>query len=217
MKTRVAALVIALSMVAGASASIVQVQVNGTVEYNQIKTGVLSKTAVPANSPTQITFLLDSTQFMNDPNGLPTRGYFLNPAAFSAKFNNTVVGLENPYTAGTPMFVLRNNDPAVDGFFLSNGTAYDVPVNMNVQGFFGAFGRHFKVTYLGNTLSSLDITSAVGHYDYTGLTSFYDSVDDGGNDAMGIAFSSMDITLVPAPGMLSIAGAMGLAALRRRR
>lgn len=216
MKTTVMAFGMAFALAAGASASIVQVQIHGEVEYNQIRNGLLNKTDIPAGSPTTVTFLLDSTQYMNDAN-FPTRGYFLDQASFVADFNGIQVGLQNPYQDGTPMFVLRDNDPAVDGFFLSNNTTFDWPVAMNVDGIFGPFGCHFAVGYTGDTLSSLNITDAIGHYDYTGLTNFYYATDDGGNDAMGLIFDSMDITLVPAPSAAGLLGIAGLTTLRRRR
>lgn len=212
-----AALLAGAALCGAAGADIVQVQIHGVVEYNQIRGGQLDRAIIKSGAVTTVSFLLDSTQFMNDPDGLPTRGYFVNAASFQATFNGVVIGMENPYQNGQPMFVLRDNDPAVDGFFLSNGTAYDAPVNMTEQGLAGPLGRHFKVTYTGDTLSSLNITDAVGHYDYDGLMAFYDTVDDGGQDPMGIEFMSMDITIVPTPGALPLIAAAGLVGIRRRR
>ncbi|GMV24740.1 MAG: hypothetical protein AMXMBFR58_07710 [Phycisphaerae bacterium] len=207
-----------IAAVAGSAlATTVQVDIRGTVEYNQIKNGRLNKTDVPAGSPVVVSFLLDSTQYMNDPSNLPTRGYFLDQPSFRANFNGVEIGLEQPYMSGTPMFVLRDNDPAVDGFFLSNGTAWDWPVSMDEPGFFGPLGSHFKVTYEGDTLSSLNVEDAAGHYEYDGLTSYYFSVDDGGMDPMWIGFESLDITVIPAPASFGLAGFAGIAALRRRR
>ncbi len=206
---------IASALAASAGATIVQVQINGTVDYNVIRTGSIDKTVVHSGDAVSISFRLDSTQYMNDPDGLPTRGYFIDEPSFAATYNGVTLGLESPFSAGTPMFVLRNNDPAVDGFFLSTGTAWDVPLPMNEAGLAGQLGCHFAVGYDGETLSSLNIVDAVGSYDYTGLTNFYFSTDDSGFDPMGINFDSMTISVVPAPATLALLAPLGL--LRRRR
>lgn len=205
------------SLVASAAgAALVEVKINGEVEFNQIRTGALAKTIVPAGSATQIRFLLNSDDYLNDPDGLPTRGYTIDQSSFQATFGSVTLGLQNPFPPGaTPMFVLRNNDPAVDGFFLSTGTAYPFPLPMTEDGFFGKFGCNFSVGYTGATLSSLNIIDAFGQYDYTGLTNFYWSTDDGGNDAMGMVFENMTIADVPAPATLL--GLAPLAMFRRRR
>ncbi|MCC6426113.1 MAG: hypothetical protein IT435_04760 [Phycisphaerales bacterium] len=206
-----------VSMLAGiASAGTYQVEINGTVEYNQIRGSAIDRAIITAGAPVTWSFLLDSGAYMNDPDGLPTRGYFIDKDSFTATFDTVSIGLQNPFPDGQiPMFVLRNNDPAVDGFFLSTGTAWDVPLPTTEAGFFGQLGCHFAVGYEGDLLSSLDIAGAVGTHAYDGLTSFYFSMDDGGMDPMWINFDSMSITAVPSAGTLALLAP--LAMLRRRR
>lgn len=202
---------------AAAGAAVFQVDIYGDIYYNGIRNGgPLDRTNVPAGSKAVIHFLLDSNLYLNDPNGLPTRGYTIDQSSFTATYNGVAVGIQNPFPAGqTPMFVLRNNDPAVDGFFLSTGTAYPWPIPTSEPGFFGQFGVYFTVGYVGNTLSTLNIADAVGTYDFTGLTSFGFSTDDGGNDAMGIDFNHMIISQIPAPATLAVM--LPLTLVRRRR
>ncbi|MBX3380385.1 MAG: hypothetical protein KF805_09825 [Phycisphaeraceae bacterium] len=204
-----------LSLAAGAA--IFQVEIHGDIYYNGIRNGgPLDRTYVPAGSKAVISFQLDSNLYLNDPDGLPTRGYTINQGSFTATYGSVTVGIQNPFPAGqTPMFVLRNNDPAVDGFFLSTGTAYPFPVPTSEPGAFGQFGVYYTVGYEGNTLSSLNIADAVGFYDFTGLTSFGFATDDGGNDAMGIDFNHMVISAIPAPSTLAMV--LPLTLVRRRR
>ncbi len=209
------ALAAILALAGAAHAASVKVEIFGVIEYNQIKNGSLAKTIVHAGDAASISFLLDSNVYMNDPDGLPTRGYSIDQPSFTATFGPSSLGLANPFPAGDPMFILRNNDPAADGFFLSTGTAWDAPLAMSEDGFFGPLGCHFAVGYLGDTLTSLDITDAVGTYDYDGLTNFYWSTDDGGMDPMWINIDHMTISLVPAPATLALLAPLGL--LRRRR
>lgn len=201
-----------------ANAETVQVSIFGTVGYNMVREGVLNRTDVPGGSSVVISFLLDSNQYMNDPDGLPTRGYFVNQSSFAATFNGITVGMQNPFPDGqTPMFVVRDNDPAVDGFFLSTGTAWPAPLPTTAEGAFGPLGTYFMSSYDGNMLSSLDILGAVGTWDYTGMSLFGFNVDDGGFEAMGLDFERMTIAVVPAPSALALIAPLGLVALRRRR
>lgn len=201
-------------LAAPASASIVKVSIFGTVEWNQV-------TAPPfgGNGPgsaVTTTFLLDSTVFTNSPN-FPTRGYAINQASYQMKVGSATVGLQNPFPVGeTPYFVIRNNDPAVDGFFISTNLDLPFGIPLDAQGVFGKFREDFKVTYGGGELSSLDILGAVGTYDFTGLQVFNWVVVDGGFEPIGILFDHMTIEVVPAPGAgLALVGAA--ACLRRRR
>ncbi|MFO0839444.1 MAG: hypothetical protein U1D55_13085 [Phycisphaerae bacterium] len=177
---------------AASSAETITVGVRGTVEYNQITSGSLA--AVTAGQSVTLSFTVDSSNFVNSPN-FPTRGYIINAASFSMTFPTLAVGLANPLPVGqTPAFVIRNNDPAVDGFLLSTNIEFPVGVPLNVNGGFGLFRDNFYVTYGGARLPSLDIHDALGHYDYTGLTVFNFTVDDGPFNPLGVIFTDMDIT-----------------------
>ena len=199
---------------ADAPAEIVDVTINGSVEWNLISSPPLNGAQV--GQAAKLTFTVDSNNFANNP-VYPTRGYPIDTASFKLKFPTFEIGLQNPYPAGqTPYFVLRNNDPAVDGFMVSSGTGFPEGVPLSQAGGFGQFKNEFHVTYGGSLLSSLDVLGALGHYDFTGLTVFNWTIDDGPVNALGILFSDMTIS-VPEPasmGLLTLA--LPLLARRRR-
>jgi hypothetical protein len=175
-------------------ADVVEVTVDGTVGFNQIGAPPLGD----ANSgdPVQITFQVNSNNFMNSPN-FPTRGYVIDQTSFTMTLGAVTVGLENPFPAGmTPYFVLRDNDPAVDGFFVATSVDFPTGVPLDQTGIFGQFLNNYSVGYDGATLTSLDILDALGTYDFTGLQVFGWAINDGPFDAMGIDFVQMTIESV---------------------
>lgn len=221
MRTRACSFsILAVSAAASlASAATVTVTIQGEVEYNQITpNSPIGRTTVTSGSPAAMTFLLDSNNYA-DSSMFPVRGYSIDQSSFVLTLNGVQVALENPYPAGqTPYFAIRNNDPAVDGFFLTSNVDAGFPegVPTDETGFFGQFHDNFYVTYEGFTLPSLNILDALGNYDYTNLTVFHWTMDDGefGPEAMGLIFTNMSIT--PEPTTLALVG-IGLLAVRRRR
>ena len=108
------------------------------------------------------------------------------------------VGIADPYPSwyAPPDFVLRDNDPGADGFFVANNPEWptvfpslDVPAQIDPY-----FNFHWEVGYTGDTLDSRDVLDAVGTYDYTGLTSFYTVIGDAWADAMGLEYVQMVIS-----------------------
>jgi hypothetical protein len=196
-------------------ADIVNVTLRGSVEWNQITAAPLGNAHV--NDAAELNFQVDSNIFSNNPQ-FPTRGYPIIQDTFKLKFPTTEIGLMNPYPAGTtPYFVLRNNDPAVDGFLISDGTGFPDGVSLAQNGAFGPFANEFHATYPGSTLASLDILGALGHYDFTGLSVFNWTIDDGPVNALGILYSDMTISAVPEPTALAALLLLPSAALTRRR
>jgi len=216
---------IRFAMAAGAAATLtvaahagvpVQVTINGEVEFNQIGTGDFGQ--VNAGDDATMTFLVDSDIFVND-DFVPTRGYEIDQSSYSFSFDSgsIVTGLQDPFP-GTPYFVLRNDDPAVDGFFIGDNTNNGFNgIASDETGLFGQFAPRFSVTYGDDPLDSLDILDAVGSYDFDGLTVFGFAVTDGPFDAMGLVFSDMTIEIVPAPATLALLAPLGLFGRRRRR
>src|SRR5688572_33177860 len=87
-----------------ARAEIVNVEVNGVVEWNQIPGAPLNGALV--GQPAKLTFTVDSNNFSNNPTH-PTRGYPIDTASYKLKFPTFEIGLQNPYPAGqTPYFVI---------------------------------------------------------------------------------------------------------------
>ena len=94
-----------------------------------------------------------------------------------------------------------------------NGVASDSP------GLFGPFTPNFKATYNNDPLTSLDILGALGTYDFTGLTIFNFTVDDGPFNAMGVVYEQMTISAVPLPAAVWLfgSGLVGLVGIARRK
>jgi hypothetical protein len=196
-----------------AAATPVLVEIHGEVEFNQIGSGELG--TVTGGETTTLSFTVDSDTFL-DSGSFPTRGYDINLASLDLSFSGGA-SLGANLGAGTSYFTLRDNDPAVDGFYIGHPDAFPTNVPLDQIGIFGDFGAAFSVTYGDDPLPSLDILDAVGSYDFTGLTVFNMTIDDGPFNAMGMVFSSMTITKVPAPSALMPIALAGLCASRRRR
>ena len=211
---RTLALAVAAAATTAATATPVLVEINGVVWGNQINAAPLGDVN-PGETGT-ISFTVDTADFVDG--SFPTRGYAIDLSSFSLDFSGGTSIAINPGFTGPAYFVLRNNDPAVDGFFLSQGLDFPADIPLAQAGGFGDFGVRFNVSYTGDTLDSLDIADAAGTYDFTGLTVFGMGVNDGPfEDVLGMDFSSMTITVIPAPPALALLGLGGLAAGRRRR
>lgn len=214
MKVHTLAFVFTAALAAAADATPVLVEINGDVFSNQINPGVLG-TVNPGETVTY-SFLVDSTTFTDG--FFPTRGYDIDLASFNLSFSGGASIGAAPSFGGPAYFVLRNNDPAVDGFFISQGLDFPSGIPLDQAGVFGDFGAAFSAGYTGDTLDSFDILDAVGTYDFTGLTNFGMGIDDGPFEGvLGIDFSSMTISVVPAPSAFALLGLAGLGSTRRRR
>ncbi len=188
------AVLLAAAVATSAGAVPIQVTVTGEVELNQITDPPLGN--VDPLDAARLTFQVDSEVFVDSVN-FPTRGYPIEAATFSLLLGTTEVGLQDPFPAGqTPYFVLRDNDPAVDGFFVATDVDFPVGVPLDVTGIFGQFRNMFSVTYEGDVLSSLDVVEAAGTYDFTQLTVFGWTIDDGPFSPLGMVFSQLTIAVV---------------------
>ena len=175
-----------------------EILIIGEVEFNQVTSGILGN--VNPGDFAGISLWVDSDNFLDSPN-FPTRGYVIEKTMFVLDFGGSnQLGLQDPFPGGvTPYFVIRDNDPAVDGFFLSRNIDVPMGLPLNQTGQFGQFSQNFLVTYGGETLPSLNIEDAVGHYDLTGLSVFNWTISDGPFDATGLLFSEMLIRRAEKP------------------
>ncbi len=189
-----------LSLAAG-----VRVTVTGSIESNSFPAnGVNTFGGILAGAPVTLTLELDSTQFLESPN-LPgrTRGYVIQPGTMRLRVGTVTA----PRLETTPAyFVLRNNDPRVDGFFLSQGTDIDteiplqmIPANFGVQ-FSRTFGIDTPAPTPDDSLTSLNILDAVGSWQLNDLSSYNFAVGIGEiNVPLVLAYESITIeTLCPA-------------------
>ncbi|MFO0858303.1 MAG: hypothetical protein U0640_13220 [Phycisphaerales bacterium] len=158
-----------------ADAATVRVFVEGRIESNAFTSGTFA--GQPVGAPVEMTITLDSNNYLDSPN-LPgrTRGYRFTPGTFSLRVGSVTTTLRNNVTSA--YFVVRNNDPRVDGFFLSVGTDIDtpIPLAMTPNNYGIAFSRTF-----GNippfpdpdpTLQSLDILGAIGTWGFDNISSY---------------------------------------------
>ncbi len=178
-----------------AIAEIVTVECMGTVEYNQINQGIFAE--VNSGDVVYAGFLIDSDNYV-DSSTYNVRGYPIDMASFELDIGPVgLVPLVIPQPGDAiPYFVVRNDDPAADGFFLSSDPEWpfvnpmlDVPGSIDPY-----FGFHWEVGYTGDTLDSLDILDAVGTYTYDGLTSFYTAIQDAWADPMGLEYVTITIS-----------------------
>lgn len=213
MKT-IMSLVVAAGATGAMAANDVLVEIQGDPIWNaQINTGEMA--GVNPGDSAVYSFELDSTNFLNS-GSFPTRGYVIDPDSFQITFSGgQVVNAQNPFPSDH-YFVLRDNDPAVDGFFLSGGTDFPGSIPTDEVGIFENFSARFNVSYTGDTLDSLNILDALGSYDFTGLTVFGMGINDGPfEDVIGMDFAGMTISFIPTPATLALLAP--LAAFRRRR
>ncbi|MFO0832819.1 MAG: hypothetical protein U0637_13385 [Phycisphaerales bacterium] len=153
----------------------VRVVVTGTVESNAFSSGTYA--GIPPGAPVTMTIDLDSHDYLDSPS-LPgvTRGYRFGAGTFSLSVGAVTRSLRT-VPALPAYFVLRNNDPRVDGFFLSQGTDIDTqcPLNMTPNNYGIAFSRTFgSVPPVGNdpTLPSVNIMDALGSWGLDNISSY---------------------------------------------
>lgn len=201
-----------LSLAAAAQAELVNVDVRGTVDFNVIQGNL---TGIPSGTPVKMTFNVDSNNFLNSAS-FPTRGYVIDLSSWSMLVGSAPIPITNPQPGGsTAYFVLRNNDPAVDGFFISPGVDLDFPIGVNIVGLTQQHDLEFSRTFNdGTPLTSLNILDAVGTYGLANISSFNWGVGRFGNQGLGLNYESITISVVPEPAMVML---FPLAAMLRRR
>ncbi|MCP4290527.1 MAG: hypothetical protein GY780_01660 [bacterium] len=185
---RFAMLMLFLMLAIPAAAETVRVEFIANVEYNLINQGIFDE--VNSQDDVRMTFTVDSENYIDSAN-YGVRAYPINMASYELTIGSVgPVALLDPQPQGlTPYFVVRNADPVADGFFISNSPeelyCYGCQPSLNVPGGIDPyFSQMWHVGYEGSTLDSLDILEAVGTYDYTGLTSYYCTIQDMGMDTM---------------------------------
>ncbi len=200
------------------SADPVRVEITGSWDFGNLRSGPLNGIN---SGDVSMSFDLDSTSYV-DSSTFPVRGYFIDPASFVLTAGGVTVGMPASIPSNrVPLFVVRDNDPAVDGFYLSSfpvDAGFPNGVLIDNAGLLDQYvSTIFQATYAGDRLSSLNIEDAAGTYDFTGLQVFNWGIEDGGLQPVGWIFDQFTITVIPAPGVLAAVAPLGLAAVRRRR
>ncbi len=211
--TRAMVALAAVAAVVGSACAGVQVEVvaTGQVIFNGIGTPPLN--GVTAGQSVEMSFLVDSNNFVD---GVPgdTRGYVIDQPSFSLAFSGGVTqALFNPFP-GTPYFTLVDGFPVSDGFFVSSSPVSPGGVALSQS----PYQANLSIGYVGSTLSSLNILDAVGTYDFTGLTNFsfnlWAAFPD--NVVMEIDFEQLTIAVIPAPATLAVLAPLMRGRGRRR-
>lgn len=192
-----------LTLASSASAEIYEVRFIGTIEWNQIAQPPLSLGT--AGSPAEVVMKVDSAVFTNSPN-YPVRGYRIDQPSFKFIVNGTPVGM-NPAIHSPQYFVIRNNDPASDGFFISSEVDWPLGVQLaQSHATLGPFTEMCSISYEGSTLSSLNIQDAEGTYEYDGLEVFHWETSAGPFSPMGMIFDRVTITRLAPPCPADLSG-----------
>jgi len=214
MKIQTLALTVALSTVAVQSqADLYKVTVLGSVDFNVIQG---SMAGVTSGDEVVMSFNVDSTNFITG--GFPTRGYGIIESSFVMTVDGRPVSFDIPQP-DPAYFVLRNNDPQVDGVFLSPGPDFDFPLAVHIPGLAPTHELSFQHTFADNTtFSSLDIADAVGTYNLSSnVSSYLFGIGRFGNLGAEYGPAQMTIESVPEPMTMAVLGAGALALLRKRK
>ena len=194
-----------------AVADTVQVEVLGTVGFNVIQGGMAG---VQVGDPVSMRFAVDSDNFVNSPN-FPTRGYEIDLSSWNMTVGGVNVPITMPQPFGPAYFVLRNNDPAVDGFLISRNIDFPQPITVNIPGLTPNHELDFLRTFSdGTPLPSLDILDALGTYGTENLSVFNWTIGRFGNP--GAEYNYQSISITPEPTSLALLLAAGAMGLRRR-
>lgn len=206
---------------ASAQAELVRVTATGVVGFNDIGG---SMTSVQPGDPVVMSFLVDSTNFVDSP-AFPVRGYPIDLESFAMTVGTVPVPIVIPQPGGkTAYFVLRNNDPVVDGFVVSTILAIPQPVAVEIIGLAPIHDLNYLSTFrTGDVLSSLDILDALGTYTRIQLSVSGWTIGQGSTVGAEYQFSTISltgVTVVPEPSslLLAVLGGLGtgLCLLRRR-
>lgn len=193
MKSIVTTLGILAGLNSVANAALVHVRVLGVVDYCVINGGLQT---VPDGAPVSMDFNVDTNSFLNSPT-FPTRGYAIDLSSFALVVGGVNCPIVNPQSPPA-YFVLRNNDPAVDGFFMSSGNVeYPFPLQLRIPGLTPVheldFSRGFND---GTPFSSLDILGELGFYGFENMASYQWTVGRFGNPGAEFAYQSIELSLV---------------------
>ena len=176
-----------------AHADRVRVTITGSVESASFSRGPF--VSARAGQPAAVVFEVDSNGFRDSPQ-YPVRGYFIDPASLTLTVGTGSTGMRIPLPSGsTPLFVLRDNDPAVDGFYMTSGILEfpgSIPLNSgSTTSMSMSFSRGFDV---GTILRSRDILDAApGRWGFEHMASYDWGVTMPGAAPMMITYETIAI------------------------
>ncbi|MFM9872433.1 MAG: PEP-CTERM sorting domain-containing protein [Fimbriimonadaceae bacterium] len=197
-----------------AQADLVKITLTGNVDFNVIQG---SMAGVASGAPVSMSFNVDSNNFLNSLS-FPTRGYTVIDSSFVMTVDGRPVTFDNPQP-DSYYFVLRNNDPTIDGFFMSAGPDLPSPASVHIPGLSPAHELNVLHTFTdGSVFNSLNILDAVGTYDLAANVSVYNwGIGRFGNNGAEYTPSQLKIETVPEPATMTILGLGLLAAAQKRK
>jgi hypothetical protein len=189
----ICAFALGLAAAATANATPVRFVGLGHIEYNQFLPGstFYGQPGLPAITPCRLQINLDSNNFENNP-VYPVRGYIFGPNDLTMTIGSVTVPARASET--TNYFCIRNNDPHVDGVFISKGTGYDTEIPLAIVP--NNYGVGFLRTFTSETVfPSLDILECTGNWAYEYISSYNFGIQRGeGSVPLGIWYDSFSIT-----------------------
>lgn len=210
---RYATLASALGTAGSATAVPVEVNIFGEVDFNQIRGGL---TEVTRGAPVNLSFQVDSDAFVDSLN-FPTRGYAIELDTFELTVGGISIGIVDPQPFGPALFVLRDNDPAVDGIFISRDVNGPRPIAVTIPGLQAVHELNLSRSFsIGTAFSSLDILDATGSFGTESIGSFNFSLGRFGGSGLESTVDGFTITAIPEPTSFAFFGLGCLTLLRRR-
>lgn len=208
---QIAVIALILAAAQPTQAEIIRVEIRGTVEFNVFVNGPLAQPAVQPGDVAVVAFYLDSTDYLDSP--LPTcrtRGYRMLDGSFSLRIGDVDIAQVADLPANQrPYFLLRDNDPGVDGVLFANSQTIcaqtDAPVPIDLPGASGApfslgFSRTFDDPNSPDTVfNSLNIEENEGYWGFEWMSSYDFGVNGGGGTPLGIVYDWFSITQLSPP------------------
>ena len=181
MKSTSACLAAFVALAASAAASPVRFTATAHVERNDFTAGtffgVPDDVHTGAGAPVKLTIMVDSDNYINSA-AYPTRvrayTFGVNDLSLDAGAVHAVLRSDRTLN----YLCLRNNDPGVDGVFISQGTDYDteLPLAMSPNNYGVAFAYGFNNA---TVFPSLDILQCTGTYAYEHIGSYNFTIQRG--------------------------------------
>ena len=215
-----ATVLVAAAAATSAHADTVRVTTTGTVAA---RSGTLNGdfSSVAVNQAVTLSFLVDSNAFTSAT--AARGGYAIDMSSMSFTIGSAALTVKNTTAGNTGFFVMRNNDPGVDGIVLSDGSAAGSgSFLVTAAGTTDAFRLAYSVSWTAanSQWNNLDILAAQGTHGTTGLNSFdWSLTRTSGAGSVSMNFNNVTISAVPEPStMLSMSlGALALLGVAYRR
>jgi hypothetical protein len=186
-----------LALSGAAHADRIRVTLTGSVENNWMTRGPL--VSARANDRAVATFEVDSGRFV-DSALYPVRGYIIDHSTFTITIGSASTGMPASLGTTVPYFILRDNDPAVDGFVLSDDIDFprSIPLNGGPGLTMGmSFLRTFTTAAAFPSRDILDLAPAT--FGFEDMSSYDWSIGAAGGGMMLVTYETITIENLTSP------------------